>query len=1237
MKKSLSLVICLLMLIGLLPTGNANAAVVELLQNKTKIMVEEMTEHSDGVVPSAGMAIRTNMWFGYEVISPVEDDFDFILTFGYMTNFSLRITVNGEQQFSGGFSVDSEKDGIYTTNICKLHLKKGLNKIRIEKVPGMGDYHIQYFVLKSVGNITGDKTPTSGAYKNHYFPACIEAEDYDYGSTYSKKNKSYSNEYREDGALKLTAENDGYAVELPEGSGCDYSVNVDYDGYYNIAFKMTGFGKVAVRLDNKVLAERELSASANDKTCDFTTAYMKKGKYVLNVESLNGTVSLDAIYVSSAEYKENIPADGENNNNENNEEHSVYKTIYVAENGDDNANGEKNTPFATIEKAVEAASALTENMTGDIIIYVADGSYFLSKPLVLDNAISGKNGYNVIIKGYGDEKPLVSGGKKISGWQDYNEYIKYAEIPGIDNVYNMYINDRIATRARSKYRYAMTELYKEEDSEYESDGMILERTNFPEFSKPQELEFVWTNEWTSNRAHPVSMDYNDKNVVIKMQQPCWETGTTKPYATTRISGGNFYIENAMELLDEPGEYYFDKEQHRLYYYPQANDDLNTAYVGGIENMVQISGESKDNKINNLVLDGLRIRHGESSYAAENGIIFGQAGSYYGTDGVEKEFPAMITVTNAENVFIQNCDISNTGCSGILFASGVSSSVIRNNVVYDVGGSGIVAGSNKHTNNMPEGEEICSNVTIRNNAVARAAQINMGTIGICLYYVNGATIAHNEVEQLPYTGMSLGWGWGLDVADCKSFQVYGNKVSDTMRVLHDGGPFYTLGLIRGSKVYENYFVNSKKAEAGIYNDNGSRFMEEFNNVIEGIPNSIWLNSGGGQMNVHDNYSDTGSTINRTDSEIVDTYVAQDGNWPKEARDIMERAGLEDKSLKALVPDNQCIVCPSDTFMSKDGIFIWTADYMPGGNGVGYYDTTNGNMGGQYRNDDVDIWNSSTMAGRYDVGVDAGEWLKYEKTIPKDGTYNLTIWASSQSTKEPRTSYKLYVDDELIVDETPLLYTDGSSVYRYNRTDGIKLTGGKHIFKLEGLYGFFGITYMQFTPVADGYNSADYNEGIIELPIKEFDDIQNHWAHDDIMTAFENGIVKGYDENNFVPDGLLTKEQAVRMIQRASFKEEGTDWAADALSMGLISENETDNGNITRLQFAKMLFNLKKTSLIDIGYDRGAYEDTADLTDDGVLYVCGVKSLGLMQGDGNNMFRPYDTLTRAEAVTVINRLK
>lgn len=772
------------------------------------------------------------------------------------------------------------------------------------------------------------------------------------------------------------------------------------------------------------------------------------------------------------------------------ENRPVYMNLYVAADGDDNGSGSAQQPFRTVSRAKEEAARFTGQMNGDIVINVASGTYPVSQTEVFSSGHSGKNGYYVVLRGDAANKPVFTGGVKVEGWEQVDNYIYKAQLPNVADVRNLYINGYPAQRAKSKYGYSVSQLYSQEGSAFSTDGFVVSKKNFPNnLTQVNRLELSWTNEWVNQRTPVDEIIDNGDSYIFKMRQPAWNLAATKPYATVRAGIGLFYIENARELLDQPGEFYFDQTARTLYYYPLQSENLQTAesYVGKTEGLLSIQGESLANKAENIIIENIDFRHGEFFFVSQYGFVSGQVGNMIDLTGdpvatTNFEMPGQISINQANRIQIRNCVIKNQGSSGIVMENGASNISLTGNYISDLMGGGISVGSSKHGKNMAAGQERPKNIKIKNNTIHRIAQGYFGMAGICAYYVDTCIIRNNDLADLPYTGISFGWGWGADVPECRNFTISNNKVANTMYLLHDGAPIYSLGPIRGTKIYENYFVASPRSHAGIYLDEGSKYMEVYRNVVENVNKFIYLNNNGGNNYIHDNYSTTNVVEDKTSATVIEnnTFVL-DGSWNADAQSIIDRAGTEEayRHENETPASRGLITLPKNVFTSATTMLLWAADYRQGGQNVAYYDTTPGNSGGVYRNDDVDIWSSSTISGKYDVGVSSGEWLTYDAQVKEDGEYKLAIWASnSRSVPAEKPLFSIYWNDIPLIQDHPVEYT--GSTYGHTFVEGLLLEKGAGILRIEGQVNFFGLSYLSFELDNGSYLADDYDEGVIEAP-------------------------------------------------------------------------------------------------------------------------------------------------------------
>lgn len=120
--------------------------------------------------------------------------------------------------------------------------------------------------------------------------------------------------------------------------------------------------------------------------------------------------------------------------------------------------------------------------------------------------------------------------------------------------------------------------------------------------------------------------------------------------------------------------------------------------------------------------------------------------------------------------------------------------------HDISGSGIQIGLFSDPLTTTD-----HNNTINNTIVKKAAAEFSGAVGINVGYTIGTTITHNDVHDLTYAAISVGWGWsGAGATDIAGWATIAyNKVHDYKQTLNDGGGIYMLGKQNGSQIFRNH--------------------------------------------------------------------------------------------------------------------------------------------------------------------------------------------------------------------------------------------------------------------------------------------------------------------------------------------------------------------------------------------------------------------------------------------------
>ena len=170
-----------------------------------------------------------------------------------------------------------------------------------------------------------------------------------------------------------------------------------------------------------------------------------------------------------------------------------YEEIFVAPNGSPAGDGTKSNPFNSIKAAKEKAAELSENQSGDIIVNIAPGYYFLSETEVFEPAHSGKNGHNIIYRGDSENKPIISGGIEVNGWEEVENGIYKAKVPAVSDTRTFYIDDKPAVRAKSAKKYTVSSI------DADNAALTVNNANFPDLQNPENAEVVFNISWANKR------------------------------------------------------------------------------------------------------------------------------------------------------------------------------------------------------------------------------------------------------------------------------------------------------------------------------------------------------------------------------------------------------------------------------------------------------------------------------------------------------------------------------------------------------------------------------------------------------------------------------------------------------------------------------------------------------------------------------------------------------------------
>ncbi|SFD24571.1 L-rhamnose mutarotase [Spirosoma endophyticum] len=577
--------------------------------------------------------------------------------------------------------------------------------------------------------------------------------------------------------------------------------------------------------------------------------------------------------------------------------------IWVAPDGSDANAGTKEKPVASVQMALRKVRELRRLADPGVAkgahIYLKNGLYALSEPVFIRPEDSGTSASPTVIEAAHDEKPVLSGGIAVTNWQKVRGNVADLPKEAVGKVWiadapkvggrpiefrQLWVNGEKATRAKDTPYPLMNRILSWNKQEQ---TCWIPAPKFGDLSKAAGLEMLIHQWWAIANLRVKRLEVKGDSAKLWFHQPESRIQSEHPWPAPWISKetGNsaFYLSNAIQFLNQPGEWFLDTRAEKIYYIPRPNENLATAQViaPSLETLVRITG-TVDHPVSNVLFKGIAFQHTGWLRPSQQGHVPHQAGLYM-LDAYKLKIPgtpdkkslenqawvgrpaAGVEVNFANHTAIENCQFEHMAATGLDYHKGVQDNIIRGNLFSDIGGTGIQAGvfadeaTEIHLPYNPTDErDVCSNLLISNNLITNVTNEDWGSVGIGAGYVRGITIEHNEISNVSYSGISLGWGWTRTINAMRNNTVVANKIHHFAKHLYDAAAIYTLSAQPGSIIAENYIDSVYKAPYAhlpthwfyLYTDEGSSYFtikdnwtpsEKYLQNANG-PNNAWTHNG-----------------------------------------------------------------------------------------------------------------------------------------------------------------------------------------------------------------------------------------------------------------------------------------------------------------------------------------------------------------------------------------------------------
>lgn len=405
--------------------------------------------------------------------------------------------------------------------------------------------------------------------------------------------------------------------------------------------------------------------------------------------------------------------------------------IWVSPNGNDFGDGTKQNPYKSIylaqRKARELRRLNSSEISDGISIILKEGEYLLDEPLLFRPEDSGTKSSPTTFKSEGKNPAVISGGVEIKDWKVLGSHIQglsnnsesniwVADIPKVGGnrllFRQMWVDNKKANRASTLDNGPLQRILSVDNK---NEILWIPAQDF-KFSKDDNLEFVIHQWWAIANLRVRDFIYSGDSIGVMFHQPESRIEFLHPWPAPFIDSeknlnGNsaFYFSNSIKFLNNPGEWFADMDNGKIYYWPRKGEKMNRSkvVVPYLENLVTVSG-SADYPVEYINFENISFQHTTWLRPSFKGHVPLQAGMYileaYNLDikGTPEKAdlcnlawtgrqPASFEVTYGQNLKIENCDFRHLSATGIDFIKGTNNNLIQGNILTDIGGTAIQLG------------------------------------------------------------------------------------------------------------------------------------------------------------------------------------------------------------------------------------------------------------------------------------------------------------------------------------------------------------------------------------------------------------------------------------------------------------------------------------------------------------------------------------------------------------------
>jgi len=528
------------------------------------------------------------------------------------------------------------------------------------------------------------------------------------------------------------------------------------------------------------------------------------------------------------------------------------KNFFVSPKGRDTGSGTKSAPFASFDRARQAVRSYKKaHPKENITVWFWGGVYTITEPIVFSPEDSANDGQVYTYCAVPNQKPIFRAGIPVTRWSRLTRfpkdlpiksrnYVRVAHLktflkqkqapsPSVasqmpqSKILTVYGNGKLLPRARGPH-YMLEKIPQEIDNPTNAfcfpKGMIGKWSDL----ENAELVGVTSHSWVGNIL-PIASANLETRIAHTTVPSTYDFGPTSIFVKEK----NVWIENSLALLDEPGEWVFDKKTSLLYLWPPKN--VTSITVPLLSEIIRVEGIIKYNDVTDVPVKNITFK-GLTFTQGNRFAWHGKTGWGLQHDWERFDSPsAMVRFRGAENCTVEECTFTTAGSSGLRFDLYAKKNKIIGNEFKDLGGVAILLAGYG-----PGKKDVNRNNVIKNNYIHNIGLYYPSSPAIFIWQSGRNEVANNELFDLPYTAICVTgrivWntqggseecsrtirerelsGRHLNVAGpwdsrekylhARSNKILRNNIHHVMQVCGDGNTIYVSGAGANNLVEENY--------------------------------------------------------------------------------------------------------------------------------------------------------------------------------------------------------------------------------------------------------------------------------------------------------------------------------------------------------------------------------------------------------------------------------------------------